>query len=252
MTNEARWAGRNSDKDVLRNDIWGNLETTGVNVGPVASRIPNFAGADLAAWRLAQVPAWKAARVVKCNPDPPQIPVRLRALHEGKILYAPVPELVKGFPFVRLDPADLKARGIEFETAATSQSFVEVGQPVQFEDMEFLDFVVVGCVAVTRAGGRTGKGGGFADLELGIFRELDKVGPATAIATTVHSSQVVDDARLPMMPHDSALHWIATETELIETKTAFGQPKGVDWDRVQPDQYENIPFLVELRERLEK
>ncbi|MEP5515017.1 MAG: 5-formyltetrahydrofolate cyclo-ligase, partial [Bauldia litoralis] len=140
MTNEARWAGRNSDKDVLRNDIWGNLETTGVNVGPVASRIPNFAGADLAAWRLAQVPAWEAARVVKCNPDPPQIPVRLRALHEGKILYAPVPELVKGFPFVRLDPADLKARGIEFETAATSQSFVEVGRPVQFEDMEFLDF----------------------------------------------------------------------------------------------------------------
>ena len=39
-----------------------------------------------------------------------------------------------------------------------------------------LDFVVVGCVAVTRAGGRTGKGGGFADLELGIFRELGKLG----------------------------------------------------------------------------
>jgi len=80
----------------------------------------------------------------------------------------------------------------------------------------------VGCVAVTRAGGRTGKGGGFADLELGIFRELGKVGPETEIATTVHSSQVVDDARLPMMPHDSALHWIATEKELIDTKTAFG------------------------------
>jgi len=62
-----------------------------VNVGPVKSRIPNFAGADLAAWRLAETPAWKAARVVKCNPDPPQIPVRLRALHDGKILYAPVP-----------------------------------------------------------------------------------------------------------------------------------------------------------------
>jgi len=104
---------------------------------------------------------------------------------------------------------------------------------------------------VTRAGGRTGKGGGFADLELGIFRELGKVGPETEIATTVHSSQVVDDARLPMMPHDSALHWIATEKELVETKTVFGQPKGVDWDRVQPDQYANIPFLKELRSRLE-
>jgi 5-formyltetrahydrofolate cyclo-ligase len=115
-----------------------------------------------------------------------------------------------------------------------------------------LDFVVVGCVAVTRAGGRTGKGGGFADLELGIFRELGKVGANTQIATTVHSSQVVDDARLPMMPHDSALHWVATEKELIGTRTTIGQPKGVDWDRVQPDQYENIPFLKELRSRLER
>ena len=94
-------------------------KTTAVNVGPVWSRIPNFAGADLAAWHLAQTPEWKAARVVKCNPDPPQIPVRLRALHEGKIVYAPVPELTQGFPFVRLDPEELTAKGIEFETAAT-------------------------------------------------------------------------------------------------------------------------------------
>lgn len=249
---DARWAGRNADKDSLRAEVWGKLEATAVNVGPVVSRIPNFAGADLAAFNLARVPAWKAARVVKCNPDPPQIPLRLRALHEGKIVYAPVPELTKGFPFVRLDPAELARRGIDFETAATSQSFVAVGEPVQFEEMEPLDFVVVGCVAVTRSGGRTGKGGGFADLELGIFRELGKVGPATEIATTVHSSQVVDDQRLPMMPHDSALHWIATERELIDTKTAFGQPNGVDWDRVQADQYENIPFLRELRARLER
>ena len=250
MSGDARWAGRNADKDRLRDDVWGTLETTAVNVGPVRSRIPNFAGADLAAWHLAQAAGWKAARVVKCNPDPPQIPVRLRALHEGKVVYAPVPELTKGFPFVRLDPDDLRRRGIEFETAATSQSFVEVGEPVAFEAMEPLDFVVVGCVAVTRGGGRTGKGGGFADLELGIFRELGLVGAATPIATTVHSSQVVDDARLPMMPHDSALHLIATEAELIETRTALAQPAGVDWERVQPDQYASIPFLNDLRRRL--
>jgi 5-formyltetrahydrofolate cyclo-ligase len=227
---------QNDDKDNLRDDVWRQLEDTAVNVGPVWSRIPNFAGADLAAWRLAQLQEWKAARVVKCNPDPPQIPVRLRALHEGKIVYAPVPELTKGFPFVRLDPQVLKANGIEFETAATAQSFVDVGEPVEFEDMEQLDFVVVGCVAVTRSGGRTGKGGGFADLELGIFRE--------------HSSQVVDDTRLPMMGHDSALNYIATEQELIDTHTPMKQPAGVDWDRVQPDQYENIPFLKSLRARL--
>jgi len=252
VNDNARWAGRNNEKDALRFDVWQSLESAGVNVGPVRSRIPNFAGADLAAWRLAQTPAWRAARVVKCNPDPPQIPVRLRALHDGKILYAPVPELTKRFPFIRLDPAELLAAGIDFETAATAQGFLAAGRPVQFEEMETLDYVVVGCVAVTRSGGRTGKGGGFADLELGIFRELGKVGLNTPIATTVHSSQVVEDPRLPMMPHDSALHFIATERELIETGTAFGQPKGVDWDQVQPDQYEGIPFLKTLRAKLER
>ena len=249
---KARWQGRNEEKDKLRSDVWGTLESTHVNVGPVWSRIPNFAGADLAAWYLATTPAWARARVVKCNPDPPQIPVRLRALHEGKIVYAPVPELTKGFPFVRLDPAKLAAKGVEFETAATAQGFLAHGEPVEFEEMEKLDLVVVGCVAVTRAGGRTGKGGGFADLELGIFRELGKIGPETPIGTTVHSSQVVDDRRLPMMGHDSALNFIATERELIDTRTPYGQPTGVDWDRVQPDQYDNIPFLKELRARLER
>jgi 5-formyltetrahydrofolate cyclo-ligase len=252
MSGEARWAGRNSDKDVLRNDVWGKLEATSVNVGPVWSRIPNFAGADLAAWNLAHAPEWQTARIVKCNPDPPQIPVRLRALYDGKIVYAPVPELTDGFPFVRLDPATLRQKGVEFELAATSQGFLTHGVPVSFDDMEMLDFVVVGCVAVTRAGGRTGKGGGFADLELGIFRELGKLKADTPIAATVHSSQVVDDRRLPMMPHDSALNYIATERELIDTRTPYSQPAGVDWDEVQPDQYENIPFLRALRERLDR
>jgi len=246
----ARWAGRNQDKDMIRQEIWSGLEETGTAVGPAGSRIPNFVGADMAAFHLAQLPEWQAARTVKCNPDPPQIPVRLRALYDGKVVYAPVPELLKPFPFVRLDPEKLERNGIQFELAATSQGFVEHGDPVEFEDMELLDFVVVGCVAVSRAGGRTGKGGGFADLELGIFGELDKLKPDTLITTTVHSSQVVNNDRLVMMAHDSALHAIATERELIKTQTPFTQPRGVAWDEVQPDQFRDIPFLTTLRDRI--
>jgi 5-formyltetrahydrofolate cyclo-ligase len=247
--NDGRWAGRDRDKDRLRDEVWSALQASAMNVGPVRSRIPNFAGADLAAWRLAQHPAWKAARVVKVNPDPPQIPVRLRTLYDGKLLYAPVPELTLGKPFVRLDPADLATRGVSFEMAATSQGFLSHGEPVDFEEVEMLDFVVVGCVAVSRAGGRTGKGGGFADLELGIFRELGKLRPGAPIATTVHAIQLVDEARLPMAPHDSALDVIATERELIATHTRYPQPAGVDWPSVRPDQYADIPFLTALRSR---
>lgn len=248
----ARWAGRQATKDGLRDAIWSGLETDGVNVGPVWSRIPNFVGADQAARHLATLPAWRAAAIVKCNPDPPQIPVRLRALYDGKTVYTPVPELTLGFPFVELDPVALEREGITFELAATSQGAVKYGKPLAFEEMQPMDIVVVGCVGVTRAGGRTGKGGGFADLELGIFRELGTVTAETPVVTTVHSSQLVDDDRILMLGHDSPLNAIATELGLIETRTTYPQPTGVAWDEVQPDQYAGIPFLSELRGRLEK
>ncbi|RYB01502.1 5-formyltetrahydrofolate cyclo-ligase [Lichenibacterium ramalinae] len=248
----ARWVGRHADKDTLRRDVWSRLERDGANIGPVWSAIPNFAGADLAAKRLSELPAWRRAAVIKCNPDPPQIPVRLRALYDGKTVFAPVPELRTGTPFVKLDPVRLKAEGIQFELAAVSQGFLRHGEPVEFEDMPYLPFCVVGCVAVSRAGGRTGKGAGFADLELGIFRELGKVDADTVIATTVHSSQVVPEDRIPMQAHDSALHAIATEADLIRVDGAARQPAGVDWDQVKPDQFASIPFLSALRERLER
>lgn len=247
-----RWAGRHSAKEALRAEVWDGLLAGGVNVGPVWSRIPNFVGADMAAKRLSELDAWKRAKVVKCNPDPPQIPVRLRALYDGKLLFAPVPELTAGFPYVRLDPEALTARGVSFELAATSQGFMAHGQHVAFEEMPRLDFCVVGCVAVTRAGGRTGKGAGFADLEAGIFRELGLVDDATPLATTVHSSQLVPDQRIVMVAHDNPLDFIATELELIETRTTYPRPNGVAWDAVQPDQYRDIPFLEELRGQLER
>jgi 5-formyltetrahydrofolate cyclo-ligase len=248
----SRWAGRNGPKAAVRDRVWRGLVVAEVNVGPAYDRIPNFVGADVAAKRLSELDAWRRARVVKCNPDPPQIPVRLRALYDGKLLFAPVPFLTKGFPYLRIDPDKLAAKGVDFETAATAQGFMEHGEPVGFEDMPALDFCVVGCVAATRAGGRTGKGAGFADLEQGVFRELGLVNPATPIATTAHSSQVVADSEVVMESHDSALHFIATELELIATRTAYRQPEGVDWDKLRPDQFADIPFLSALRETIER
>lgn len=250
MTQKGRWAGRNAGKDEVRAEVWRSLEATGTAIGPAWSLIPNFVGADVAAWRLAQTDEWKRARTVKTNPDAPQIPIRLRALYEGKVVYAPVPYLTKSFPYLRVDPRKMIERGISFEMAATSQGFVEHGEALQFEDVEPLDFCVVGSVAVGRKGGRTGKGAGFADLETAIFRELGTIGDATPIATTVHSSQLVDDIRVVIEAHDTPLDFIATETELIRTAHTGGWPGGVDWDRVQPDQYESIPFLKSLRSRM--
>ena len=251
MSETSRWGARSPHKTGVRTRVWEALARAGVAIGPAFDRIPNFVGADMAAKRLSELEAWKQARTIKCNPDPPQIPVRLRALYDGKLLFSPVPYLTKGFPYLRIDPEKLARNGVDFETAATAQGFLQHGEPIGFEDMPKLDFCVVGCVAVSRAGGRTGKGAGFADLEQGIFRELKLVDEATLIATTVHALQVVEADAVVMEAHDSALHYIATDAELIETHTPHRQPAGVDWAKVRPDQFADIPFLSGLRARLE-
>ncbi len=250
MSEQGRWAGRSPQKDEVRNAIWQDLEATGIAIGPAVSHIPNFTGADMAAWRLAQTDAWKQARNVKCNPDPPQYSLRLRALHEGKVLYCPVPELVEQKPYMRIDPQVLEAKGVTFELAATHQGYMLHGERIEFDDVPVLDFAICGSVAVTRSGSRIGKGGGFADLETGIFRALGKITPETPMATTIHTLQLVDDAVMTLEPHDSPLDFVATESELIVTGNTTPRPTGVHWDRVQPDQYRSIPFLHELRKRL--
>lgn len=249
-TNAETWAKRSPAKQKLRERIWSMLEETGVSIGPAFGNIPNFAGADMAAFHLSRTTEWQGAQTVKCNPDPPQIPIRLRALYEGKMLFVPVPALTREFPYLRLDPAVLKSKGISFELAATSEGYMLHGERIEFEEVPALDFCIVGSVAVSREGARTGKGAGFADLETGIFRELGTIQPDTPMVTLVHSSQMVEPNEVPMMSHDSPLTMVATERELIRIPLAGVIPSGVDWDMVQEDQFRDIPFLETLRNRL--
>jgi 5-formyltetrahydrofolate cyclo-ligase len=246
---ETDWSGRNPGKDALRDEIWALLKRRGVAPTEPFGHIPSFLGADLAAERLAQLPIWRQAQVIKCNPDAAQMPVRLRALQDGKRLYMAVPRLTQVRCFIELTADELRQRNIDLALAATAQAALAHGRPVALEEMLPIDLVVTGCVAVTRDGGRTGKGAGFADLELGMLRQYGLVRVGTPIVTTVHSLQIVEGSRLPMLPHDSALDWIVTPDEAIETHTPYPQPPGLDWDAVLPDQLATIPVLRQLRDR---
>ena len=72
----------------------------------------------------------------------------------------------------------------------------------------------------------------------------------TPVVTTVHSSQLVPDDVVVIESHDSPLDIVATELELIRTGSTAKKPMSVDWERVRPDQFENIPFLTRLRDRM--
>lgn len=246
---ETLWSGRHRGKDELRAEVWLLLKEQGATVGDAFGHIPRFVGAEQAAERLAALSIWRRARVIKCNPDSAQAPVRLRALQDGKRLYMAVPRLKKVRCFVELTAEHLRRRGVNLEKAMSSRGAMRHGRLVALDEMQPVDLVVTGCVAVTRDGGRTGKGAGFADLELGMLREFGLVGPDTPILTTVHPLQIVEDARLPMQSHDSALDWIITPGQAIETRTPYPQPTGLDWETVRPEQLKTIPVLRQLRDR---
>ena len=101
------------------------------------------------------------------------------------------------------------------------------GERIGFEEVEPLDFCVVGSVAVSREGGRTGKGAGFADLETGIFRELGIIGADDADGD--HRAFLASWSTTPRcscMAHDSPLDFVATEEELIVTGNTAAAAEG--------------------------
>jgi 5-formyltetrahydrofolate cyclo-ligase/Flp pilus assembly pilin Flp len=139
-------------KQALRERVWRRLQEAGAARFPGAwGRIPNFMGAEAAAERLASSPAWQRASVVKVNPDAPQLPVRARALAEGKLLYMAVPRLAAPRPFLALDPARVGPP----RRAPSIRGAGRLGVPVALDEISTVDLVVCGSVAVNRSSPET-------------------------------------------------------------------------------------------------
>jgi 5-formyltetrahydrofolate cyclo-ligase len=210
---------------------------------PLTERIPNYAGAGEAADRLAALAEWRAARTLKCNPDAPQRPVRLRALREGKDVYVAVPRLAEARCFLHLDPRRL---GDRLAQAATITGAATLGVPVTPRDLPHIDLVVAGSVAVNRRGARVGKGGGYSDLEFALARELGAVDARTTIVTTVHDLQIVPGA-IPMTSHDLPLDVIVTPTRVLRCGRTCARPRRIEWGALSPSQLATMPALVRMR-----
>jgi len=232
-----------TDKEPLRQRVWDHLDDSGEARFPFPphGRIPNFAGADRAAERLADLPEWREAGRLKANPDAPQLPARRAALDAGKTVFMAVPRLRDERCFYRLDPAELAAP----DAAATVSGVADHAEQVGPDAVGRIDLVLVGSVAVSPSGARVGKGEGYSDLEFAVLSELGLVDAETTVVTTVHESQVREG--IDPDAHDVPIDVVVTPERTIRTESPFERPAGIDWASLPDERVEEIPVLERFR-----
>jgi 5-formyltetrahydrofolate cyclo-ligase len=228
-------------KQAARQQVWDALEAAGAAEPGVHGTIPAFVGAEAAADRLATLPAWQNATVIKAVPDRAQLPVRVRALTEGKTVYMAVPKMADIKPFYHLDPNALTP---PFDEVATGRGAAGVAPKVGTDDMPPIDLIICGSVVVNRKGTRVGKGAGYSDLEFALLQEAGLISDhTTTIITTVHALQVVEDD-LPETDHDFSVDLIVTADGYVECG-APRRPPGLVWDQLDAGKVAAIPALAE-------
>ena len=209
-------------------------------------RIPNFTGAEAAAERLRGTDAWQAAWTLKANPDSAQLPVRQRALEDGKTVYMAVPRLAEPEPFFALDPDHLSEPP---RKAASISGAARSARRVTLAELSPVDLVVMGCVAVSEDGARLGKGGGFADLEFALATAAGLIGPRTMAVTTVHELQIRPAGEIPVTSHDVPVDFIITPERVIDCRPRHGPrpTAGISWADLTEEKIAAIPLLAAQR-----
>jgi 5-formyltetrahydrofolate cyclo-ligase len=236
-----------AEKAELRQEVWTAMRAAKVARFPgAAGRIPNFTGAEAAADRLRVLPVWQAAATVKANPDSAQLPVRQRALEDGKTVYMAVPRLAGHEPFFALDPDQLAEPP---RKAASIGGAARSARRVQLSQLPRVDLVVMGSVAAGEDGARLGKGGGFADLEFALATEAGLIGPDTICVTTVHELQVCAAGTIPVTGHDVPVDVIITPERVIDCRRRRGPRPlaGIRWDDLTEEKITAIPLLSARR-----
>ena len=227
-------------KQAVRERVWALLEEHhAVHPPGAAGHIPSFVGAEHTASRLAALPAWQAATVIKANPDKAQLPARVQALHDGKLLYMAVPKLATDQPFYLLDPAQIPP---PYEHPASSTGAPGIADRVDIDTMRPVDLIVCGSVAVNHHGARIGKGAGYSDIEVALLTEAGLIDDHTTIITTIHPLQLLNQP-LPETEHDFSVDVIITPDTTIHCGPPR-RPKGLYRDHLNAEQIAAIPALA--------
>ena len=271
----------------IRKAVWDYLEEKDLAQfpRPVHHRIPNFIGADDAAERLATLPEFQSANMVKVNPDTPQRQVRHLVLENGKTLLTPQPRLRTGFFSTLKHGTEAIPSDLPIEQLTSSKGAAKNGTPITLYEKYTVDLVVVGSTAVCpETGARVGKGEGFAELEWGILSQQGNLDADNVlVVTTIHDCQVfdggveepwkslmkqleeeqkedgiADGATITKSPfgtltqHDVPVDIIVTPTRIIHVSNRLPKPSGVYWDLLSPQKLAQISVLQELKKRTEE
>ncbi|KAL7553830.1 hypothetical protein ACHAWF_017175 [Thalassiosira exigua] len=251
----------------IRKAVWDYLEEKDLAQfpRPVHHRIPNFVGSDAVAERMATLPEFQSAGMVKVNPDTPQRRPRLRT----------------GFFSTLKHGTESIPSDIPIEALTSSKGAAKYGTPITLYEKYTVDLVVVGSTAVCpETGARVGKGEGFAELEWGILsRQGNLDASKVLVVTTVHDCQVFDGGREepwkslmerqreehgdgegdpPSTPfgeltrHDVPVDIIVTPTRIIRVPNRLPKPSGVYWDLLSPQKLAQIRVLQELKGKIEE
>jgi len=269
----------------IRKSIWDYMEDNDIAQfpRPVHHRIPNFVGADDAAERLATLPQFKSANMIKVNPDTPQRRVRHLVLQNDKTLLTPQPRLRTGFFQTLQLGTDKIPLDTPIEKLTSSKGAAKNGTPITLYEKYTVDLVVVGSSGVCpTTGARVGKGEGFAELEWGILSEQGNLDAENVlVVTTVHDCQVFDEQFEPwktlmkelraekeedasdaittvdtpfgeLTQHDVPVDIIVTPTRIIHVSNRLPMPSGVYWNLLSPQKLAQIRVLQELKKKTEE
>ena len=172
--------------------------------------------------------------------------MRQRALEDGKVVYMAVPRLAEDDPFFLLDPDELSESP---RKASSIKGASRNARTVQVDELDPVDLVVTGCVAVDEAGARLGKGGGFSDLEYALAWQAGLIDERTLVVTTVHELQIVPPGDIPVTDHDFRLDLIVTPERVIDCRAEDPPDRPtprIHWDQLTDEKMAAIPLLRRL------
>ncbi|XP_058128133.1 uncharacterized protein LOC131269667 [Anopheles coustani] len=243
-------------KRFYRRDAWMTMQKRSQDpAGPsnhINRKIPYFPEADLCAERLAQTNEFKDAKSIKVNIDLAQEAVKLQALKAGKTLFV-APSQKSDYLYAKIKPCNVDEVPLAeqkriVKMLAGEETYEELG----IDQAEPLDMIVVGCVAVTEAGQRIGKGNGYVDLEIGILVDLGVIRPHTVIATTVADEQVYGPLPDNLFTYvDFSIDLIVTPTRILRPTRPEMRAAGIQWGLLSSRRLEVVRVLKKLKERLE-